>query len=71
VAGGIELVYWLTKMVKSRSTGGKWREKGMITTVNIEGKLFVEDSEISRFWQRAKAGEFVKKFCGAAKSKKS
>jgi len=72
VAGGIELVYWLAKMGKSRSTGGRWRKKGMIETVNIEGKLFVEDAEITRFWKRARDGEFAKKLVGAArKTKKS
>jgi hypothetical protein len=70
VAGGIELAYWLAIMGKSRSTGGRWRKKGMVETVNIEGKLFVEDAEVARFWTRARAGEFAKKLCGAARKKK-
>jgi hypothetical protein len=44
----------------------------LIETVNIEGKLFVEDADVTRFWQRARAGEFAKKLVGAArKTKKS
>ncbi len=60
MAGGIEFIYWLAKIGKSRPTGYRWRTKGMIKTVNIEGKLFVEDAEIVRFWKRAKSGEFAK-----------
>ena len=44
----------------------------LIETFNIEGKLFVEDAEITRFWKRARDGEFAKKLVGAArKTKKS
>ena len=42
----------------------------MIETVNIEGKLFVEDEEIVRFWKRARNGEFSKRPCGASAHKK-
>jgi hypothetical protein len=70
MAGGIEFIYWLAKVDKSRPTGFRWRKKGMIAAVHIEGKLFVEDDEIVRFWKRAKSGEFAKKPCGAAARKK-
>ena len=43
----------------------------MIMTVDVEGKLFVTDEDISRFWQRAKSGEFAKNpRCAAAKHEK-
>lgn len=69
-AGGIEFVYWLAIMGKSRPTGYRWRRKGMIETVNVEGKLFVLDEEIARFWRRAQNGEFAKGPRGAAVRKR-
>jgi len=70
MAGGMEFIYWLAIIGKSRPTGYRWRSKGMIDTVNIEGKLFVVDAEIARFWKRAQSGEFAKKPSGAAARKK-
>jgi hypothetical protein len=70
MAGGIEFIYWLAKIGKSRPTGYRWRNKGMVKTVNVEGKLFVEDDEILRFWKRARNGEFAKKPRGAAARKR-
>ena len=69
IDGGIEFIYWLAIIGKSRPTGFRWRRNGMITTVNIEGKLFVTNEEIARFWQRAKNGEFAKEARGAAARK--
>lgn len=71
MAGGIEFIYWLAKVGKSRPTGFRWRRKGMIVTVNVEGKLFVTDEEIVRFWQRAKNGEFAKKLVVQRQNTKS
>jgi hypothetical protein len=70
MVGGMEFIYWLVKLGKSRPTGFRWRQKGLIATVNIQGKLFVTHDEITRFWQRARRGEFAKRPCGAAANNK-
>jgi len=62
----MEFIYWLARVGKSRPTGYRWRKRGMIETINVEGKLFVTSEAISRFWQRAGRGEFSKKPRGAA-----
>jgi hypothetical protein len=51
---------WLATLGKTRTTGWRWRKAGLIETVNIFGKLYVTRDEISRFEQRALAGEFYK-----------
>jgi hypothetical protein len=62
--GGIEFVYWLQQIGKSRTTGYVWRLPGAggqepkIKAVNIDGHLYVRSKEIERFWERAEAGEF-------------
>jgi hypothetical protein len=71
MASGIEFIYWLAEKGKSRPAGLRWLRKGIVETVNAEGKLFVLREEIIRFWERAKNGEFAKKPCGAAARKKS
>jgi predicted site-specific integrase-resolvase len=63
--GGMEFLYWLAKIGKSRATGYRWRAEGRLHTVNIDGKLFITQHEIDRFWTRAKAGEFSKQPHGA------
>jgi hypothetical protein len=63
--GGMEFLYWLAKIGKSRATGYRWRAEGRLHTVNIDGKLFITQQEIDRFWTRAKAGEFAKQPHGA------
>jgi len=69
--GGMEFIFWLTRLGKSRSTGYRWRKQQMITTVNIEGKLFITKEQIDRFWDRAGKGEFAKKPRGASAKNKS
>lgn len=69
--GGIEFILWLTRIGKSRPTGYRWRKKKMIKTVNIEGKLFVTQDQITRFWERAGKGEFAKKPRGASAKRRS
>jgi hypothetical protein len=66
IAGGIEFIYWLSLVGKSRTTGYLWRKKGpngespRIKTLNIDGKNYVRAEEVKRFWDRAEAGEFAK-----------
>lgn len=65
-AGGMEYCLWLGKVGLSQSTGYRYRRDGKVITVNIEGREFIETPEITRFWKRAKAGEFAKKPRGAS-----
>jgi len=51
--GGMEFCYWLTKIGKSRATGYRWRSRKWVKTENIDGKLFITQKEIDRFWMRA------------------
>jgi hypothetical protein len=57
--GGMSFDRWLAVIGRSRETGWRWRNGGMIRTVNISGKHFVTAEEDRRFWERAKAGEFA------------
>jgi hypothetical protein len=45
---------------RTASCGWHWRKKGWIATVNIAGRLYVTQDEITRFQQRVAAGEFAK-----------
>jgi len=49
---------WLEALDKTRTTGWRWRKDGLISAVNVFGKLYVSRDEISRFERRAIAGEF-------------
>ncbi len=51
---------WLKDIDKTPATGWRWRKRGWINTVNICGRLYVSRHEISRFEERAAAGEFSK-----------
>jgi hypothetical protein len=62
--GGIDFGLWLSRIGRSRSTGLRWRDRGWVAPVNIDGHLFVAQEEIDRFWARAKAGEFAKEAGG-------
>ena len=52
--------FWkfLQEMDKSSTTGHRWRKAGMITVINVMGKLYVTQQEIELFHKRAAAGEF-------------
>lgn len=71
-AGGMEYCLWLGKVGLSESTGHRYRRDNKVATVNIEGREYIQTEEITRFWTRARAGEFAKKPRGAAaKAQKS
>ena len=44
----------------SDATTTRWRAKHMLETVNILGKQYVMPEALTRFKQRAQAGEFAK-----------
>ncbi len=56
--GGMEFIYWLTQLGKSRTVGWKWRRRGWVKCYRIERTLFISHEEIQRFWHRAASGEF-------------
>jgi hypothetical protein len=51
---------WLKSIRKSRVTGWNYRRRGMISVVNVLGRLYVTRSEIARFESRATSGEFAR-----------
>ena len=44
----------------TRTTGYRYRQQGLLQTVNIYGRLYITLEEIRRFERRAIAGEFSK-----------
>ncbi len=51
---------WLQEIGRTRSTGYKWRAAGIVSVVNVFGKLYIDRAEISRWEQQAKSGKFAK-----------
>lgn len=51
---------WCKGMGISPTTAWRWREQGMISTVNINGRNYVTQEAIQQFEKRACAGEFAK-----------
>ena len=51
---------WLRGRNLTRTTGYRYRKQGLISTVNIFGRLYVTRQEIKDFEKRAIAGEFSK-----------
>jgi hypothetical protein len=51
---------WLKSNCVSRSTGWRYRQAGIIETVNRFGKLYVTRAESQRFSARQQAGEFAR-----------
>jgi hypothetical protein len=52
---------WLNSIRIDRSTGYRYRKRGLIQVVNIFGRLYLTREEIARFESRAVAGEFALK----------
>ena len=51
---------WLEGIDKTRTTGWRWRKEGIVSTINIFGKLYITRAEIERFEQKAMSGGFHK-----------
>jgi hypothetical protein len=49
---------WLRGRNLTRTTGFRYRKKGLIQTLNIFGRLYITADEIRRFEARAIAGDF-------------
>jgi hypothetical protein len=65
LAGGMEYIYWLTLIGKSRTTGWRWRKPGTngepprVKCCKVDNTWYISTKEIERFWARAEAGEFA------------
>jgi len=51
---------FLADIGRSAVTGWRMRQSGVITTLNVAGKVYITQDEIRRFEERAIAGEFAK-----------
>lgn len=49
---------WLSDLGKTRVTGFRWRQKGLVSTINIFGRLYISREEIGSFEEKAKRGDF-------------
>jgi hypothetical protein len=57
--GGIVLFKrYLASVGVTACCGWRWRRDGLISTINISGRVYVSRNEIARFEQRATQGEF-------------
>lgn len=51
---------WLEEMGISAATGWRWRRDGLITTVNILGRIYISREAVKAFEQKAADGAFSK-----------
>ena len=65
--GGMEFCLWLDRVGKSRTVGWKWRKEGRVKCENIDGKWYISQDEIDRFWRRVKTGEFAGPMTGVCR----
>ena len=50
---------WLKTIGRSAVTGWRWRQRGWLSVVNINGRNYLPAEEIGRFLDRARSGEFA------------
>jgi hypothetical protein len=62
---------FLERMGRSQVTGWRWRRLGWLQTLNIAGRLYLETTEIDRFLERARRGEFERPTVGPKRRMKS
>jgi len=55
---------WISEMGVSPATGQRWRNKGMVQILRIGKTVFIDQENISKFWDRARAGEFAEELHG-------
>jgi len=60
VSNLIALDHWREQIGKTAATIWRWRQLGWLTTVNINGRVYLNRDEIAKFEERAAAGEFSK-----------
>jgi hypothetical protein len=64
-AGGMSYDQWLELIGRDPVTGWRWVRDGLVTTINVLGRQYLESAEIARFWTRARGGEFAVEAKGA------
>lgn len=60
---------WLAEIGRTAMTGYRWRQKGVVKTENIFGRLYISADERERFNQQAEAGKFAQAPHGAVAQK--
>jgi hypothetical protein len=60
---------WLRSISLTRTTGYRYRRKGLVNTVNIFGRLYISREEIGRFEARAMSGEFAREVSAPSRQK--
>lgn len=50
---------WVEEIGVTPTTAWRWRKRGILKTVNIYGRLYITEEDISEFNRRARAGEFA------------
>lgn len=58
--GVVALSKWLREVGVTACTAWRWRKSGMLSTVNIAGRVYLTQSAIQDFTRRAESGEFSK-----------
>lgn len=56
----VSYLVFLEQLQVSQTTGWRWRKRGMLKVININGRLYISQEEIAKFTRRAAAGEFAK-----------
>jgi predicted site-specific integrase-resolvase len=56
----VALNTWLAQVGVTPITAWRWRRKGWLKTVNIQGRVYLTEAAIADFQKRAEAGEFAK-----------
>ena len=56
----IALNRWVAQVGVTPCTAWRWRKAGMLKTVNISGRIYVDADSIREFEERAARGEFAK-----------
>jgi len=56
----VALDQWREQIGKTAATIWRWRRLGWLTTLNINGRVYLTRDEIARFEARAASGEFAK-----------
>ncbi len=52
---------WLKELSLDRSTGYRYRKAGIVSAIEVFGRLYITREEIARFEARAGAGDFSRK----------
>ncbi len=56
----VALNTWLEQVGVTPVTAWRWRRKGWLRIVNIQGRVYLTPEAIAEFQRRAEAGEFAK-----------